>query len=375
MIQENRLINEFIELIKVSSESKNEANICNLVENKLQNMGIKVFRNNVNGSNGFNLIAKINSKNQSPVFLNAHFDTVITGGNIKPIIENGIIKSDGTTILGADDKAGIAVILEVLRVLKSNKISHPPIDVVFTVCEEIGMIGAKNLDYSLIDAKYGYSFDSCELNSVIQAAPSYNHIFIKIYGIESHAGVAPEKGISAIEIASKAIANIKFGKIDNETTSNIGIIKGGNAINIVAGYVETDIEVRSHNEDKLITQTNHIIKTFREIAKTSEKIIDGEKISAKIEEKVVREYTNFYIATESPIIQKVISDGKQIGIDIQPQITCGGSDANIFNKQGIETVILGTGMQKVHTKQEFIKIKDLILCANLLLELLKTNNL
>lgn len=373
MIQEDRLVNEFIELIKIGSESKKEGKLCQLIEHKLIEIGAKVFKDKAGeqiGSDGSNIIAKIEGiSNLPPILLNAHLDTVTPGENVHPIIENGIIKSDGTTILGADDKSGIAIILEVLRVL--TLVKHPPIEVVFTICEEIGLLGAKNLDYSLIDSQYGYSLDTGEIDVLTQGAPSHNRLLVKVYGVESHAGAAPERGISAIEVASRAIAKMRLGKIDDETTANIGKIKGGTATNIVAGYTEIEGEVRSHSEEKLEELTNHIIQMFREEARDSEKVIEDKKLGARIEENITREYTKFFIPTESPIIQRVIKAGKQIGVDIQTKKGGGGSDANIFNERGIQTVLIGTGMQKVHTKQECIKIQDLVLGAKLLLEIVR----
>ncbi|MBI4723167.1 MAG: M20/M25/M40 family metallo-hydrolase [Candidatus Stahlbacteria bacterium] len=380
MIQENRLIAEFIELVKIGSESKKEGKLCEIVEQKLIELGAKVFRDNSGkqiGSNGSNIIAKIKGNpNLSTVLLNAHLDTVLPGENITPIVDAEIIKSDGSTILGADDKSGIAIIFEVLRVLTevrppSETLPYPPIDIVFTICEEIGLMGVKNLDYSLIDARYGYSLDTGDINVIIQGAPSHNRILLKVYGIESHAGASPERGISAIEIASKAISKLELGKIDTETTANIGKITGGSATNIVAGYTEIEGEVRSHNEEKLEKITSHILQMFKQESEGASKFIDGQVIEARIETKVEREYTKFYIPVESTIIQNVIEAGRKIGIEIETKIGGGGSDANIFNEKGIETLVIGTGMQKVHTKQEFIKIQDIILGAKLLLEIIQ----
>lgn len=385
VIQESRLIAEFIELIKIGSESKKEGKLCDIVEQKLNELGAKVFRDKSGeiGSNGWNIIAKIDGNPKLPtILLNAHLDTVAPGENITPIIDDEMIKSDGTTILGADDKSGVAIILEVLRVLISEdlpsrrsgistSLQHPPMDIVFTICEEIGLMGAKNLDYSLIDAKYGYSLDTGAIHQIIQGAPSHNRMLVKVYGVESHAGASPEHGISAIEIASKSISKLELGKIDTETTANIGKIIGGSATNIVAGYTEIEGEVRSHNEERLEQITNHILQMFKQEAEGASKFIDGQVVEARIETKVDREYTKFYIPVASTIIQNVIEAGREIGVKIECKIGGGGSDANIFNEKGIETLVIGTGMQKVHTKQEFIKTSDLILGAKLLLEILQ----
>jgi tripeptide aminopeptidase len=376
MIQEKRLVDEFIELVKIGSESRKEGKLCALVEKKLRDIGAEILEDKSGeqvGSDGSNVIAKIKGESGAPaILLCAHLDTVTPGENVKPIIENGVIKTDGSTILGSDDKSGIAVMLEVLRTLKSKNISHPPIDVVFTISEEIGLLGAKSLDYSLLDAKYGYALDSGEVDMLIQGAPSQNHILIKVYGVESHAGASPERGISAIEVASKAIARMELGKLDDETTANMGTIKGGTATNIVTGYVEIQGEARSHSEEKLNAQTDRIVRCLEEEVRASEKIVDDKKLCARVETEVSREYTKFYSPAESPVVQKVMAAGSKIGIKMQMKRGGGGSDANVFNEHGIETVVVGTGMQRVHTKQEFIEIKDLILGAKLLLEIVRT---
>ncbi|MCK4352197.1 M20/M25/M40 family metallo-hydrolase [candidate division WOR-3 bacterium] len=374
-MQEKRLINEFLDFVRIGSPSGKEGKFSEVVAEKLNALGVKVILDKVGsliGSDGSNIIAKIEGNNLPPLLLNAHLDTVTPGENINPNISEGVIKSDGTTILGSDDKAGVAIIFEVLRVLKENHLSHPPIDVVFTLSEEIGLLGAKNLDYSLLDAKYGYSLDSEKVDVITTSAPSHNKIFVKIYGIESHAGAKPEKGISAIEVAGRAISKMKLGRIDEETTANIGKIKGGSATNIVAGYAELEGEARSHSEQKLEQQTQHIIQCLKDAVQESKKIVNGEPLLARIEEKTTREYTKFNIPSSAPVVQKAINAGKKIGLEIRTGKGGGGSDANIFNEKGIPTAVLGIGMQNVHTKQESIKVQDLILGAKLLLEICKS---
>lgn len=377
MIQKERLVKEFVELLKIGSPSKSEGKICKAVAKKLSQIGAKVELDNAGkcfGSDGSNIIAKIEGKKGiPPVLLNAHLDTVGEDSNIKPIIENEIIKSDGSTILGADDKSGVAIILEIIKVLKEKNIPHPPIEVVFTICEEIGLFGAKNLNLSCLKSKYGYSLDTSEIEKVTNAAPSHNRIYIKIYGVEAHAGVAPEQGISAIEVASKAIAKLKLGRIDAITTANIGKIAGGTATNIVAGYTEIASEARSHSEEKLIRVTKEIIQAFKQATVDSKKIVKGKQITARMEEKVVKEYSKFEIPEGAPVVQRILKAGKKLGVDIGTLRGGGGSDANIFNKKGIQTAVVGTGMQKVHTKEEFIKIESLMLSANILLEALRLN--
>ena len=373
MINDKRLVDEFIELVKIDSVSKKEGKLTKVLRAKLEQIGAKVFVDDAGkkiGSDGSNIIAKVEGdKNLPTIMLNAHLDTVVPGEDINPIRSEDIIKSDGTTILGSDDKSGIAIILEILKVLKENKIKHPPINVVLTICEEVGLLGVKNLNFSLIDAQMGYSLDTEEIDKLVTRAPSHNTFTIKVYGKEAHAGAEPEKGISAIEVASKAIAKLTLGKIDDETTANIGIIQGGQATNIVTPFVEVKGEVRSHNEHKLEYETQEIIKTFWETARKMKKIIDGKLIFPRTEEKITREYSCYSLGEDEPVVRRALKAGQKLGLEMQTVKTGGGSDANIFNEKGIKTAVLGTGMQKVHTKEEFIKISALILGAKLLLEI------
>lgn len=375
MIQEKRIVEEFLELIQIDSLSKKEGRFSKVVTEKLKQLGAKVSYDNagkqIEGDSN-NIIAKVaGSQGLPPLMLSAHMDTVTPGENIKPVIKDGVIQSDGSTILGSDDKSGIAVILEVLKVLKERNLSHPPLEVVFTVSEETGLLGAKYLDYSMLEAKYGYALDTGKITETITAAPSHNKIFVKVFGKESHAGTHPEHGISAIEVASQAISKMTLGRIDEETTANIGKINGGTATNIVAAYTEVEGETRSHNEEKLECQTEHMIQCFEEAVRNSGKTIEEQSFSAKIEKEITREYSKFHIPDDDLIVQKVLQAGERIDITIETKKGGGGSDANIFNEKGIRTVLVGSGMHKPHTKEECIKIDDLLLGAKLLLEICK----
>ena len=233
------------------------------------------------------------------ILFSSHMDTVSPSIGVKPIIDeaNGIIKSDGTTVLGSDDKAGIAAILEALRTVKENNIEHSDIQVVFSIWEEGGLQGAKNLDYSKIDAEYAFVLDSGgSPGEIIVKAPAQDAIKVKIIGKPAHAGLQPENGISAIMVASKAIENMKLLRIDEETTANIGIVKGGIATNIVMPELEIVAEARSLSEEKLDAQTNHMIETFKSAAK---------EFGAEIEIDVNRAYGPFNIDETDEIVQLV----------------------------------------------------------------------
>ncbi|MEA2104473.1 MAG: M20/M25/M40 family metallo-hydrolase [Candidatus Cloacimonadota bacterium] len=360
---DRRLVDYFVSLVKIDSESQNEAEIAMFLKNDLEEMGAKVIIDNAGknvNSNVGNLIAKFPGKiGKEPLSLFAHMDTVKPGKNVKPIIKDGVLYSDGSTILGADDKSGIVMIVEAIRRLQIEKFDYAPLEVVFTICEEIGLLGAKHLDYFHLNSKIGYALDGGEIGSIIVNAPALNTWQVTIYGKEAHAGGSPEKGINAIQVASEAISKIHQGRIDAETTANIGIISGGQAHNVIPGEVIVEGEVRSHDPKKLEKITNEIIAVFQKVA---------EKYSVKLNETVVRASIKEEIQNDFPFL-KIDSNGKAIkiskdaavAIGLESQITSsgGGSDANVLFGNGICAPILGTGMHSVHSKDEFIKIEDL----------------
>ena len=243
-VNEERLLNEFIELVQIDSETKHEKKIASVLKKKFTALGLEVTEDNAKEKTGHgagNLICTLrgNKSNADPIYFTSHMDTVVPGKNIKPSVQDGYIVSDGTTILGADDKAGLAALLEMIKVLKENKLEHGDIQFIITVGEESGLVGAKALDPSLIKAKYGFAVDSDgEVGDIIVSAPTQAKIRAVIKGKTAHAGLEPEKGVSAIQIAAKAIAKMPLGRIDEDTTANIGRFEGGKQTNIVADHVE-----------------------------------------------------------------------------------------------------------------------------------------
>ena len=369
MINRDRLLNTFLELVRTGSESLDEREVLEKIKTILNNLGIPYKEDNAGekiGSNANNLIAYVDGEGD-PILLNAHVDTVKPGKGVEPVIQDNVIRSKGNTILGADDKAGVAAILEVLHVLKEQAIPHPPLNIVFTIAEEIGLYGAKNLDYSLINAKLGYAVDGTY--PLVVGAPSQNTITVKIKGKSAHAGGAPEEGINAIVIASKAIDSFNWGRIDFETTANVGVIKGGRATNIVPDEVEVRMEVRSHNERKLEFYTNKILEAFWTAAKGKQ--IKGTWCYPQIKEEVHRSYTAFYWDETTPVVRRVIEAGKRLGKEITPKVGGGGSDANIFSEHGIPTVMVGIGGRNLHTTDEEITVDELADGTRLLLEIVR----
>jgi len=250
------IVKEFIELVKVDVQSKEERHIANLIKKKLKAIGCDVIEDSTAdlvGGNAGNIIAKLKGRDDVPaILLSAHMDRVKNGKNITPIVTEDVIKSNGTTILAADDVAGIACILDGVKKVKNHGIDHGDIEIVFSVCEEQGILGTKYLDYSILSSKIGYVFDSPgRVGRIINEGPAKNKVSIKIYGKAAHAGNEPENGISAIKVAATALVQLKEGRINDFTTSNIGVVRGGDATNIVCDYVELIGEVRSTKQEEL----------------------------------------------------------------------------------------------------------------------------
>ena len=374
MINKDRLAETFKYLVEIDSVSREEGKFAKEIKKVLESMGARTFVDNAGektGSDTGNLVAKFQGNVPAPpLLINAHMDTVEPGKGIKAVLKNGIFTSDGSTILGADDKSSIAVILESLRVLKENELQYGPIDLVLTICEEIGLLGAKHFDSSLIDAKFGYALDATDVDGIIVRAPAANRLEFKIHGKDSHAGAAPEKGINAILLASKAIAGLEIGRIDKETTCNIGIIEGGIATNIVPNLVTVKGEVRSHDKDKLNKVTDDIVSSFKDVVESFRKI-DSKDDLPSLEVSIENDFSSTDIPEDHHVVSLAMQAGKNLGRKIVCKTSGGGADANIFFETGIIAGVLGTGMRDMHTVREHVKLDDMVKATELLIEIIK----
>jgi tripeptide aminopeptidase len=291
-------------------------------------------------------------------------DTVVPGKNINPLREGEKIISTGETILGADDKAGIAAILEALHLIRENNILYGDIEILFTICEEVGLCGAKNLDVSQLKAQIGFILDAGgQVGQIIISAPSQNSLDFTIRGKSAHAGTNPEEGINAIQVAGVALSRMKLGRIDEETTANIGIISGGKATNIIPDEVILKGEVRSRNEGKLEKYTKELKKITEDTA---------QEFKARAEVKINREYQCYNLSPDDQVVKIARKAAKDIGLQSLLRPSGGGSDANVFNKKGIPSVTLAVGMEKVHTIEEYILIKELKNATEYILSIIKT---
>jgi tripeptide aminopeptidase len=378
MINQERIKNLLLELVQIDSVSRKERDVAERIKQICEGMGAHVEIDDAGekvGGNSGNVIARFPGTipGAETIMMSAHMDTVVPGEGVKPVVEGDIIRSDGTTVLGGDDKSGCAVIIETIRCLQEQSIPYAPIEAVFSICEEVGLLGAKHLDVSKLESKYGLVFDSDDPGFLFTKGPSANHFEFKIYGLESHAGVAPEEGISAIRVAAEAIGAMKLGRIDKETTANIGVIRGGEATNIITNLVYLKGEARSLDEEKLNKQTEHMIKCLEDAAAKYEVTVAGVTTKGRVEAHVNREYYSMDVPESSRVVQLVYEAAKRKGLKVEAMASGGGCDANIFNKKGIECANFGTGMRAIHTVKEWLDVKDMYASAEMTLEVMRLN--
>ncbi len=374
-VNRERLVQLFLDLVRIDSLSRREREVAMRLKRELEGAGASCefdrAGEQVRGDVG-NLIAHLpgNRDGVAPLLLCAHMDTVVPGEGVKPVVDGDIIRTDGTTVLGGDDKSGCALICEALHRLRELDLPHGPIDVVFTICEEIGLLGARNLDLALVRASEGLVFDSDSPGHLIVRAPSAQGVRFTVRGVEAHAGVAPERGISAIKVAAEAIAAMRLGRIDAETTANLGTIQGGRAGNIVPNEVVVRGEARSLDPRKLAAQVEHMADCFRTAVARSAAMLDGKPMRAELEWRSAPAYEGMSVAEDAPIVRKVIEAARRTGRALTPQSTGGGCDANVLNRRGLIVANLGTGMRDIHTVREWLDVRDLAAAAEATLELI-----
>jgi len=379
LINHERLKNLLIELIKIDSLSRKEFDVAMRLKREMEELGATVTIDDAGdkvGGNVGNLVAQFpgNVPGAQPLLLSAHMDTVVPGEGIVPILDGDILRTDGRTVLGGDDKSGVAIICEALRVIKEQRIPCSAVDVVFTICEEAGLIGAKCLDVSKLRARTGLVLDSDSVGFLFTKAPAANRMEFRVYGLEAHAGVCPEKGINAIKVAAEGIARMRLGRIDHETTANIGVVEGGMAVNIVPNQVILRGEARSHSEDKLNRQTEHMKSCLEDAAARYVLDIDGKRHNARVEAKIERDYDRMDVPESAPIVQLVHAAAKNLHLDVKVLATGGGCDANVLNQKGLVVANLSTGMREIHTVNEWLDLKDLNLSAQMVLEIVRLNS-
>ena len=347
MADRERLVKTLLDLIRIDSPSGEEDAMDLEVSSRLSALGLKIFHDSYN-----NVIAKLPGDGE-PVMLSAHLDTVDPGRGIQPIVEGDLVRSDGTTILGGDCKSGVSIVIEALTAVVESGADHRPVEVVFTRHEEGGLVGAHHLEFSLISAVTGLVFDGeGPANRISVAAPSQNVVTANILGRAAHAGIEPENGISAILIAAEILTQLPLGRIDSETTSNVGRIEGGLKRNIIPDQAFLDGEIRSLDNKKL----DHYSQMFRD---AFQQVADRYP-EAKVDLDISNTYQAYNINPSHPTVKMITRALSQAGLEANLESTGGGSDANIFIQNGIVALPVGIGVRSFHTNKETALIPEML---------------
>ena len=361
------IVEEFLELVQISAGSRRERLIHDAVAAKLRELGFTTEEDDTGekiGGEAGNLIAVLPGDPALPSLLfSAHLDRVENHGHIQPKVEDGLIKSDGTSILAADDVSGICAILEGVRRVQAENLPHGDIEIVFSVAEEVGLLGARHLDYSKVRSQMAYVIDTGgPLGTVVNQCPSQYIMTVTIEGKSAHAGIEPEKGVNAITVAASAISRLRQGRLTPHSTSNIGLISGGTATNIVCDLVEIKAEARSTIPAELESYLKEFEKAFQDAAR---------EFGACVSIDSALEYSTFKVDEGEEVIRLAGRALKNIGLDMKVQAGGGGMDGNHFNQHGIKAIGLSPGYQGVHTPQEVQPVEDLINCGRLVAEIIR----
>lgn len=360
-----RITEEFVELAMIDSPSRGERQMADVLKQKLLELGCQVREDRAGeaiGGNAGNLIAVLPGTIGKPVILAAHMDRVPNGLGVKPVVTEDTITSDGTTILGADDLSGVVAILDGLRRLRESGQPHCTVEVVFTVCEEQLVAGSSNLDYSPLTAKHAYCFDSPgHTGRIINAAPYKIRLDLHVYGKTAHAGQAPEKGINALKLGAKVLADLAEGRLDHETTANWAMAQAGIVSNVVCDHACFGGEARSRDPEKLQRYADYV-------RQHAEAILGGTGTTWDLQ--VWTCFEGFCVPPEDELLTTLCAAMEQQGLTPLIEGGGGGMDANNFNARGIRSVGVATGYFKNHSTEEFLYIDDLNRAGRLIYDLI-----
>jgi tripeptide aminopeptidase len=355
-VPNDEVVSLFTELAALPSPPGEERVVADRVTAYLRDLGLDVAEDDAGpriGSNAGNLYARIEPTDESgtPLFFCAHLDTVPPEAAIEPVVEDGVIRNAAGTILGADNKAAVAVMLEATRRLLSENRPHGGVELLFTPKEEVGLHGAAAFDHEQLQARVGYVYDqAAPIGEVILGAPYAHSMEVRFHGRASHSGMYPEEGRSAIAAAAKAISDFKLGRIDEDSTANVGIISGGTAGNIVPEWCSFLAEARSHDPRKL----SDLVREMLEAATFAAGLED-----CQVETEVHKSYSGYRFKRDDYVVRLAGSALERAGYDPSFKLSGGAADANVFNERGLTCVNLANGMAEIHTPQEHIAVEDL----------------
>jgi len=350
------VVDLFLDLAALPSPPGEERAVADRVAGYLTELGLEVSEDDAGpriDSNAGNLYCRLDPTADGglPIFLCAHLDTVPLDGRLEPVVEDGVVRNAGGTILGADNKASVAAMLEGTRRLLAEGRPHAGVELVFTLKEEVGLVGVGAFDQERLAARVGYVYDhAAPIGGVLLGSPYSRRLEVSFHGRAAHSGIAPEEGRSAIVAAARAIADFRLGRLDEETTANVGTIHGGTGGNIVPEHCRFTAEVRSHDEGKLADVVQEMMDTIAFAAAA---------VECEVETKVDRSFQGYRLKQDEPAVRLAVAALERAGYEPRFTLGGGGADANVFNERGLACVNIANGMAKIHTPEEEIAVADL----------------
>jgi tripeptide aminopeptidase len=351
----NSLVELFLQLVKIDAVSLQERPVADFIKRKFQQWPIDVFEDQAGqqlGGQCGNLIIRLpeNGRSEPPLLLLAHMDTVHSTAGVQVQEQDGVLRSDGRTILGVDNRAGLALILHLVQEIMEKNLPHPPLEIVFTVAEELGMLGALALDTSQLSARQGFVFDCTAVpGGYVASTPTAYDFKIQFQGRPAHSAVAPEKGINALTMALEMMNGFPVGRINEHTVANIGTVHGGSADNVVPDVINVTGEFRSFRDEeiaRLQQQVQHLCRT------------SAEKYGGQCEPSFILSFQGFHFSSDMPLVSRLHRAYDKVGVAPDPLVYYGGSDANVFNGRGIQVINTGIGANNPHSHEEHISIAD-----------------
>jgi tripeptide aminopeptidase len=349
METDRRLLDRFTRLCEIPSPTGSERAVADDVLAELRDLGVEVSEDEAAAparAGAGNLIARVPGSGDEWVVFFAHLDTVPHDGPVEVELREGVFRSRGDTILGADNKAAVTVLVELAARARDPGAVRAGLELVFTVAEEDGLRGAKELDVSALRSPFGYALDHASpIGEVITAAPTYNRVIADFEGTEAHSGIRPEDGHSSIAAAAAAIERMDLGRLDEETTANVGVISGGTASNVVPGECRIEAEARSLDEAKAAATTAALVDACTWAA------TEG---GCDVDVDVIEMFRGYRLAPSAPGVRLAREALQRCGIEPREAATGGGSDANALIAQGFECVLLANGTEANHTPNECV---------------------
>jgi tripeptide aminopeptidase len=345
----------FLELAALPTPPGEERAAADVVLGYLRGLGLEPDEDGCGpeiGSNAGNVYARVEPTAEgTPLFFCAHLDTVPPDGELRPVLEDGTIRNDGGTILGADNKAAVVAMLEGVRRVLAESLPHAGVELLFTPKEEVGLVGVGAFDHDRLQARIGYVYDqAAPIGEVILGAPWSRSLEVRFHGRASHSGMFPEEGRSAIQAAARAIADLRLGRVDEETTANVGVISGGTAGNIVPEWCTFVAEARCHDEVKLGDVVQEMLDVFA-FAATA--------VDCEVETTVRKSYSGYRLRRDEPAVALAAAALARSGHEVTYALSGGAADANVFNERGRRCVNLANAMTDIHTPDERITVADL----------------